>query len=479
MVNGQAVFPDLQFAVAGSYSLRATFFSQEAAPGESATFVISPPNAVASSLQFLQQPALSTPAGTPIAPAVSVQVLDQFGNRMGSATNPVELTVAGVPVLGGGPVAATGGLADFPALTVNQPGTYTLTATSPGLAPVPSQQFTITAAAGGLFAFVSQATTTNLAGFSRDPATGVLAPVGTTNVAGLAPFLLRRTPDGRFLYLLHAGAGNILERFSIDLGTGGLTSLGFNLVGNGPADMAMTVAGDRLYSTNQGDSTISGFAINGADGSLAATPNSPYAAGGGLFLNARIGVDRTGRFAFITSGATIYQKNILPTGEMIPTVPPTSVFSVGSVEVACHPTLDIAYESAPGVIHVLNIQPTGGLVDQAPPAVLPGFPAGETPRDVEITPNGNQLYAVTTIGNVYGWNLNGTGNGVLVGPPVVVGTAPIRLRIDPSSTFLYVTNSGSNTVSAFQIGAGGVLAPLAGSPFPMPGAGPQDISVAP
>ncbi|MBK9949043.1 MAG: beta-propeller fold lactonase family protein [Nitrospira sp.] len=40
--------------------------------------------------------------------------------------------------------------------------------------------------------------------------------------------------------------------------------------------------------------------------------------------------------------------------------------------------------------------------------------------------------------------------------PVVVGTAPRVLAISSDSQFLFVANSGSNTVSVFKIGAAGV-----------------------
>jgi 6-phosphogluconolactonase (cycloisomerase 2 family) len=43
---------------------------------------------------------------------------------------------------------------------------------------------------------------------------------------------------------------------------------------------------------------------------------------------------------------------------------------------------------------------------------------------------------------------------------VVSGTSPTGVTVDPSGRFVYVTNFGGNTLSQFNIGAGGVLLPM-------------------
>jgi hypothetical protein len=79
---------------------------------------------------------------------VTVVIRDSAGNVVSVATNEVALTltVPGGAVLSGGEaVAAVGGVATFADLRVDLAGTYTLTATSGGLASAVSVEFEVTA----------------------------------------------------------------------------------------------------------------------------------------------------------------------------------------------------------------------------------------------------------------------------------------------------------------------------------------------
>ena len=88
-VNGVATFTDLSVTQAGSgFSLVAT--SPGLTSGGSATFSISA--AEASGLSFQQQPT-ATPTGNDIAPAVTVDVVDQYGNLIINSQAAVTLTL--------------------------------------------------------------------------------------------------------------------------------------------------------------------------------------------------------------------------------------------------------------------------------------------------------------------------------------------------------------------------------------------------
>ncbi len=53
-----------------------------------------------------------------------------------------------------------------------------------------------------------------------------------------------------------------------------------------------------------------------------------------------------------------------------------------------------------------------------------------------------------------------------VSAPVMAGTGPQSVTVDPSGGFAYVANQGSHDVSAFSINATiGALTAVAGSPF--------------
>ena len=53
-----------------------------------------------------------------------------------------------------------------------------------------------------------------------------------------------------------------------------------------------------------------------------------------------------------------------------------------------------------------------------------------------------------------------------------------QIAIDRARKLLFAVNQGSDTVAAFHLGAGGRLAPVAGSPFPAGGRAPASVAVA-
>ena len=52
-----------------------------------------------------------------------------------------------------------------------------------------------------------------------------------------------------------------------------------------------------------------------------------------------------------------------------------------------------------------------------------------------------------------------------IGQPVASGVNPNNFAVDPKGRFLFVPNTGSNTVSAYSIGSDGSLSEVMGSPF--------------
>jgi 6-phosphogluconolactonase len=78
---------------------------------------------------------------------------------------------------------------------------------------------------------------------------------------------------------------------------------------------------------------------------------------------------------------------------------------------------------------------------------------------------------------IWGGNtLSGLSGGTAVpGSPYATGTGPNSVNVDPLDNFVYVTNEGSDNISAYSLGANGALTPIAGSPFP---AGDEPSAVA-
>jgi hypothetical protein len=91
---------------------------------------------VAAKLIFATEPPASGTAGAPFGAVV--QVLDVYGNLVASSSVPVTITSTAAGIAGTTSVAASGGVATFTGLVLNTPGSYTLTASSPGLPSVTS-----------------------------------------------------------------------------------------------------------------------------------------------------------------------------------------------------------------------------------------------------------------------------------------------------------------------------------------------------
>ncbi|MBH0204625.1 MAG: beta-propeller fold lactonase family protein, partial [Nitrospira sp.] len=131
------------------------------------------------------------------------------------------------------------------------------------------------------------------------------------------------------------------------------------------------------------------------------------------------------------------------------------------------------------------------LVPQTGATTNPVSVQGDAPAGMTISPNGQFLYVSSSTSNVVTvFQIGASGLLTLVSatganqnPISVGGTAPKSIRISPNGSFLYVANSGSNNITAFQIGTNGLLtqvSPTAGNPNPISvgGTTPNGIIVA-
>jgi hypothetical protein len=139
-VQGVATFSGLTLDTTGSYNLTAADGALTSAHSNPFNIV-----AQATKLVFTQQPN-NTYAGEAVNPTVAVSLEDGFGNvATGNATT-VTVSLSGGTFFGGGTTAtatAINGVASFNNLVVVAPGTYTLTATDPGLTSAASFSFTV------------------------------------------------------------------------------------------------------------------------------------------------------------------------------------------------------------------------------------------------------------------------------------------------------------------------------------------------
>ncbi len=140
--SGIATFTDVTASVPGTYMLTATDGSLTTAT--SSSFVVSAIVYIPAKLVITQQPSTSY-IGSPISPALTVNVEDPNGVLVTSDSSAVSIAIASGPaggVLGGTTSTyAVDGVATFSDLTVSIPGSYTLTATDGALTPATSIAF--------------------------------------------------------------------------------------------------------------------------------------------------------------------------------------------------------------------------------------------------------------------------------------------------------------------------------------------------
>ncbi len=143
-VSGVATFSNLIFNTATTYALTAS--STGLASATSGNIVVSA--AAAAKLAITSQPTNGI-VGTPIGNVV-VQVQDSFGNLIAGSTASVSISSTPTGVSGTTVVGAVAGVATFSNLVFNTPATYTVTASSTGLASAFSSSIAITLPASRL-----------------------------------------------------------------------------------------------------------------------------------------------------------------------------------------------------------------------------------------------------------------------------------------------------------------------------------------
>src|SRR2546427_10496011 len=117
----------------------------------------------ARSLTFSAQPTTTT-AGATFTPAVELTALDTDGQPFTGFSGTITIALgdhpAGAALAGTLSASANGGLARLPDIRLNKTGSYTVTATAPGLTAATSAAFDITPGAATQLRFTVQPTTT-------------------------------------------------------------------------------------------------------------------------------------------------------------------------------------------------------------------------------------------------------------------------------------------------------------------------------
>jgi|SRR5580704_9483488 len=120
-------------------------------------------------------------------------------------------------------------------------------------------------------------------------------------------------------------------------------------------------------------------------------------------------------------------------------------------------------------VQVLTLGSGGALSTGNPATILPPDPRSASPADYGLASDpGSKFLFVCEFNTglrVLSIGTNGTLNEVS-GSPYPVGTGPAGVILDPTGSYVYVANKGSNNISGFTLTtASGRLTPISGSPF--------------
>ena len=291
----------------------------------------------------------------------------------------------------------------------------------------------------GDYLYVGNNNSTNIAGFSVGT-TGALSILsGSPYNNGVAGLALAITPTNTFMYV---GTTNgiycylINSNGSITVQNGG-SAVAQDLV---PSAMQVDSTGNYLLAAGIGISltaqAIGIYQINTSTGLLTALTGSPLA----LY---------TGK----ASTATVVQ----PTAMLIT------------------PNNSYVYVSLQALgVQVLTLGTGGALSTGSAATFLPPLTNSTGDYGLASDPNSKFLFVAEYNSGlrVLSIGANGTLNEIS-GSPYATGTGPTGVTLDPTGSYVYVANKGSNNISAFTLtAASGKLAVISGSPFSSGGTAP-------
>jgi 6-phosphogluconolactonase (cycloisomerase 2 family) len=278
----------------------------------------------------------------------------------------------------------------------------------------------------------------------------------------------------------------------------GLTGTGLVLQVNGSGNLAVT--GNDLFTLPtpvvSGSKYVVTVFAQPADQAGGAAQNCTVTNGTGTIESPSVAAVAVNcadisRFSYLIGSSStgplgVWANTINPTTGVW-TVVTGSPYALGTdpLSIAVDPASVFVYVATltPNAVSVFRIEPTsGGLTSVAGGTVaLSSAPTGGGPGasavSIAIDPGDKFAYVLTTAGLI-AFTIHAT-TGTLTpvaGSPVAVGSTPAAVAIDPSGSFLYVANGGSNNVSAYSINSGtGALSTVSGSPF-LAGTDPVAIS---
>ncbi|HVI09377.1 MAG TPA: beta-propeller fold lactonase family protein [Candidatus Binatia bacterium] len=232
-----------------------------------------------------------------------------------------------------------------------------------------------------------------------------------------------------------------------------------------------TTSSHYLYATVPNQNQVLAYREDPNSGVLTEITGSPYAVGDGANS---IVLHPSGNFAYVANPGQqendISLFDINRNGGYLTEIPPRTTVEPATLPefLAMDPSGAFLYAADAGTYDISSFS-----IDSSSGALTPvsgsPFLIGQSPLSIALTPGGNFLYVGiggvgTRDGFIYGFSVNA---GVLtsIGTFDSGGSNPNALAVDPTSSYLYVANSASNSVAIYTISSTGLLGPVSGSPL--------------
>ncbi len=456
--------------------------------------------------------------------AITVQLLDAFGNAIPGQTVSLAATGTGNILSSPGITDANGQYFGNIASTAAEAKTITVTANPGGGQTVLSTQPTVTFVTPvARFAYVANSGDNTVSGYTLDLTTGQLrhngyaltgaspsavatdtagkflyvansgsasvsgytiasdgflnpmpgSPFATGTTAGAAPKALSVDPSGKFLFVANGGDETVTT-FDIDPVTGGLSSSSNIATGVLPSGL-LNVRGKYLYAANKTSANISGYSIDPNTGVLSTLGSSPFGSGTNPVA---LAADRSARFVYAvnndvgTPSVTSYTID-LNSGTLANTG--TAVTGAGPNAIVVHPAGTYAYvANSGGSVSMFSVSQIDGQLSSLGTLTLPVVTPVRSPSTITMDPSGQYVFVGSSGSNdVSIFSVNG-GTGLLTA--VTATSATVRARVSPAGMvviqgasavtyipkFAYVAQDSGN-VSAFSVNTStGALASIAG-----------------
>lgn len=335
--------------------------------------------------------------------------------------------------------------------------------------------------AGSKFFYVVNSIEASVRGFSIQPDTGVLAPVGPAVPADEAPLYAAATPDGKFLYVANAGTNALgVSGYRINPSTGVITPTSpaeFQVTGDSqPVGIVADVASTHIYTANV--QTVSAFAIDPASGNLSDIPGTPVSVPTTAQLVA-IALTPDNRFLYATDiiNNRVWEFEITPSSlpRLLDSSASTGRYPAG---IAVDPSGRFVYVTdwMSNDISVFAVNSgTGILTSSGPP--IPAEPECG-PQEVAVDPSSRILFvSCAGISRIGRFAIDSTSGELTALNSFSTGqfTAPRGIAIDASGSYLYSAWNTQNKAGSAAVGANGSLTAVPATPAS--GRGPIGVAL--